>query len=83
MKLLEMATKRLQDCGLTILSARDIFGGVLVDFPELEHRLTADTKIIESSAFEKSVVKIMKGEEKELTTKREHLRGNAIQVRPL
>ncbi|KAG6966767.1 hypothetical protein JG688_00006629 [Phytophthora aleatoria] len=83
MKLLEMATKRLQDCGLTILSARDIFGGVLVDFPELEHRLTADTKIIESSAFEKSVVKITKGEEKELTTKREHLRGNAIQVRPL
>ncbi|ETP27597.1 hypothetical protein F442_23126 [Phytophthora nicotianae P10297] len=39
MELLELATKRLQSEDLTVISARDIFDEVLVDFPQLKNRL--------------------------------------------
>ncbi|ETP27988.1 hypothetical protein F442_22725 [Phytophthora nicotianae P10297] len=68
MKLLELATKRLQSEDLTVISARDIFDEVLVDFPQLENRMKGDAKIVESVNFESAIVKIMSGEERTLTS---------------
>ncbi|KAK1932283.1 hypothetical protein P3T76_012277 [Phytophthora citrophthora] len=68
MEILEVATKRLQERNLTLLSARDILDETTVDFPDLEDRLRIDGNIVESPAFETGVVKIVQGQENQLTS---------------
>ncbi|ETM98376.1 hypothetical protein PPTG_19597 [Phytophthora nicotianae INRA-310] len=69
MNILEFSTRRLQEADLTLVTVRDIFDEVAVEFPELEGRLKMDTQIVESCDFEAGVVKIMKGQEHSLTSR--------------
>ncbi|KAK1946239.1 hypothetical protein P3T76_001792 [Phytophthora citrophthora] len=61
MEIPEVATKRLQERNLTLLSARDILDETIVAFPDLEDLLRGDANIVESPAFETGMVKIMQG----------------------
>ncbi|ETI52712.1 hypothetical protein F443_04263 [Phytophthora nicotianae P1569] len=69
MNILKFSTRRLQEADLTLVTVRDIFDEVAVEFPELEGRLKMDTQIVESCDFEAGVVKIMKGQEHSLTSR--------------
>jgi hypothetical protein len=51
-------TISLQEKGLTLADGRDIFNGVLEDYPELSHYLADDADIVHSIDFESGVYKL-------------------------
>jgi hypothetical protein len=60
-------TKSLQEKGLSLAEGREIFNGVLEDYPDLTHYLADDSAIVHCVDFERGVCKIANGAHSTLT----------------
>ena len=65
---LDSITKSLQKADLDLAEVRFLFDHAILEFPVLDEYCGPNAKIIHSPFFEKTVVKILNGDEKSLTT---------------
>ena len=60
-------TKKLQERGILLPEVRNVFDAAIDDYPELEEKLGSRCKLVTNPEFESGIIKILEGEECNLT----------------
>ena len=67
LKQMEDVTKELQREDLTLSEARDLFDGLMDEFPDMEQHLHERASIVVDSIFESAIVKVLRNQTRMLT----------------